>query len=200
MATINSASVRRVGLKHVLKVLGISSILLEINPLTSEPLRLAVLFGTEAATHSALLSAIAFGGITLIWELVCVIAAADLLDGKTSKKIIAHVRNTIGKVGLNKLMHHKTNLLTDFAITLVAGSPATVILKHLQEPGRSPEENRNLGYMMSIGAALIATLQGAAIVEGLWHPNIVTLSFAAVIVIGSMAAYYLLKRYLATSS
>lgn len=200
MATTHKASIRRKSVRHLLKVLGMASIMLEINPLTSEPLRLGVLFGTEAATHSVLLSGIAFGGITLLWELICVIAAADLLDNKTSQKIIGHIRNTIGKVGLNKLMRHKTNLLTDFAITLVAGSPATVILKHFQDPDRSPEKNRHLGYVMSIGAGFIALLQGLAIVEGLWHPNIATLSVAAFIVIGSIAAYYLLKRHLETSS
>jgi len=187
---------RQTRLRHALKILGIASILLEINPLTSEPLRLAVLVGTEAATHSVALSAIAFGGITLLWELGCVIAAADLLDGETSKKIIGHARKTIGKAGLNRLMHTKINRLTDFAITLVLGSPATVILKHVQDPNRSAEENRHLGYVMSVGAAAIATLQGAAIVEGLWHPSVETDAIAVVIVGGSVVAYYYIKRYL----
>lgn len=183
-------------LRHALKILGVAAIVLEINPLTSEPLRIAVLLGTEASTHSVVLSAAAFGGVTLLWELGCVIAAADLLDGKTSKKIIGHARKTIGKVGLNRLMHTKTSTLTDFAITLVLGSPGTVILKHMQEPDRSAEENRRLGYLMSVGAAAIATLQGAAIVEGLWHPSVETDVVAVVIVGGSLVAYYYIKRYL----
>ena len=191
-----SATIRQNRLRRALKIISVATILLEINPLTSEPLRLGILVGTEAATHSVVLSSVVFGGVTLLWELVCVIAAADLLDGRTSNKIIGHARNTIGKVGLNKLMHNKTNGLTDFAITLVLGSPATIILKHIQDPNRKAEENRHLGYVMSIGAGAIATLQGAAIVEGLWHPSAITISIALVIVTGSLLAYHYLRRYL----
>ncbi len=186
----------RTRLQHVLKILGIVTILLEINPLTSEPLRLAVLIGTEAATHNVFISTIVFGGVTLLWELVCVVIAADLLDGKISKKIIEHTKNTIGKIGLNRLIHTKTNTLTDFAIMIVLGSPATIILKHSQDPSRSAEKNRHLGYAMSVGAGVIAGLQGAAIVEGLWHPSVITDVIAVIIVGGSLVAYYRIKRYL----
>lgn len=185
-------------LKHLLKVLGIATILLEVNPLTSEPLRLAVLIGTQAATHKIVISAVAFGGVTLVWELACVIAAADLLDGNLSKKIIDRTRRSIGKIGLSKLTQTKTSTLTDLATTLVLGSPTTIILKHIQDPERSAEDNRHLGYTLSMGAGIISTIQGAAIVAGLWHPSFLT-DFAAVVIIGgSITAYHYTKRYLST--
>lgn len=187
---------KNIRIRRVLKVLGTAAILLEINPLTSEPIRLGVLVGVSEVSHNVALSAMAFGAVTFFWELACVIAAVELLDSRTSKKIIKHIRNTIGRVGLDKLMKSKTKVLTDFAITLVLGSPATIIIKHIQDPTRSTKENRRLGYVMSVGAGLIATIQGAAIVEGLWHPSVMTVAITVTIVGGSLAVYYYIKRHL----
>ncbi len=186
--------------RHLLTVVGVATIVLEINPVTSESIRLGVLALTEEATHSVVLSALAFGGITLIWELACVIVAAHLLEANLARKIIGHIRQTIGKVGLKKLIHSRSNLMTDLAITLLMGSPATIILKHSQDPERSIEQNRRLGYVMSVGASIVATLQGAAIAAGIWHPSAITITIALATVLISLIAYHYIKKYLANIS
>ncbi len=181
---------------RIIKSLEVTMIMTEINPLTSETLRFAVLFGAQAAFHNIAISALAFGGITLIWEVVAVISAADLLDTKTAEEVIGRVKFLIGKVGLSKLLVRKTSLLTDFGITLIAGSPATVILNHCQDPKRTARQNRELGYIMSIGAAVIATGQGAAIVAGIWHPSAENIAIAVIVIAATIATLKFVRKRL----
>jgi hypothetical protein len=173
-----------------------SLVILDLNPVVSEPIRFGTLFGAQAAFHSVVISGLAFGGITLLLDLFGTVATADLLEAKTAVIIIEKTNAVLKKAGLSRLLQINTNIVTDLGITLFVGTPITLIAKQRQDPDRTREDNIKLGSILSIIASFVSVLQGGAIVAGLWHPSIVTDTLAVVAVVSIVVTGSWLKKRL----
>jgi hypothetical protein len=178
--------------EHSLSLLEISLVMIDLVPFISEPIRFGTLFIVQGSFHNILLSGVAFGGITFILDALGAVAVADLLSKQITTTIIAKANSTIKLMGLGKLLSAKTNMIIDVGITLLVGTPITLILKQRDNPARTREDNIRLGIFLSAVATIVSVLQGSAIVAGFWHPNAITIGLG-VIVVGS---YVVIDRWL----
>ena len=173
-----------------------SLVIFDLNPLVSEPLRFGSLFIAQATLHNILISGLVFGGVTLLLDVLGSIAAADLLTKDQATNILIKTSSLLQKIGLKRLLDLKTNLSIDFAITLLVGTPVALVLKQWQEPSRGYHENVRYAVLLSAAAALIAALQGSAIVAGIWHPNSLDITVALVAILSLIIIPPWLKRRL----
>jgi hypothetical protein len=176
-------------LKRVVTALEVGVVLVEINPVSSESIRFGVLFGVQAAFNNVAISAASFGTITFVGDIIGIVAIIDLFNTKAAAKTLDRVNVLVTKLGLSWLFNVKTNFVTDLGITLLTGTPAAILLKHRQNPMRSNTENRQLGYRLSLAAAVVATAQGAALIAGIWHPNPITIAIALVTIASVIALH-----------
>jgi hypothetical protein len=181
-------------LKRISDIVKVAFVAADLNPIISEPIRFASLFGVQSLFHNVLISAVVFGGVTLLLDAVGTIALVDLIERKRTAKLIDKTRELIKKLGLSKLLNVETTFGIDFSITLLVGTPITIMIKQWQDPERKRAENMKLGLFLSTLASLVSILQGGAIVAGLWHPNSLNLALAVVAIASFLAVPRWLKQ------
>lgn len=181
-------------LGHILGTIEVSFVIIDLNPLISEFIRFGGLFATLAVTNSVVLSALAFGGLTLILDLLGAVSTADLLARKQANSLIEDTKKLINRAGFGKVLKIKTGLASDFSITLLVGTPITLILKQTQNPLRSREDNIKFGIALSVAASLVSTIQGGAMVTGLWKPSFATITLTVLAIVSLIAIPSWLKK------
>ncbi len=181
-------------LKHSFSTIEAAVVIIDLNPLISEPIRFGSLFTTIAVTNSVLASALVFGGATLILDMLGAVATADLLAKKRATSLIEGTKKLIAKAGFRRVLSLKTSLASDFSITLLVGTPITIILKQMQQPERRREENLKLGILLSAAAAIVSTIQGGAMVTGFWEPTPAGITLTIVAVVSLLAIPTWLKK------
>lgn len=171
-----------------------SFVMADLNPLISEPIRYGTLFAAQGLFDNIFLSGLAFGLITLLLDCSGAVAIADLFSQKSSAKIIRQSTSLIEKAGLARLLDTPTSKSVDFGITLIVGTPVTLLVKQHQDPKRTRGENIRQGLLLSFAASVVAALQGAAIVAGIWHPSPLTITVAVIVILGFLALNKYLKQ------
>ncbi len=160
---------------------------LEINPFTSEVARLALLGATLKVTGDPMLSAAVYGGSTLAQEVTAGVVTADVLDTTGSNRAVGKVNQGLDKIGASRILN--TNIATEAAVAIYAGTPAVTFLKHRQNPERTRQQNRRYAVGVSLGISAVCAAEGYAIAEGLDNPDPLKLSIAALGVGGIIASY-----------
>lgn len=179
---------------HALGTLEAAFVIIDLNPIISEPIRFGSLFTTIAVTNSVPLSAAAFGGTTLLLDLLGAVATADLLARRRAASLIEGTKKLISRAGFGRVLNIKTGLASDFSITLLVGTPITLILKQTQDPSRSREANMKLGITLSFGASIVSAIQGGAMVTGLWQPSFAGITLTVIAVVSLIAIPSWLKK------
>jgi hypothetical protein len=181
-------------LRHTLSTIEAALVIIDLNPLISEPIRFGSLFATIAVTNSVALSALAFGGTTLILDLFGALATADLLATDRATNLISGTKKLISRAGFGRVLNIKTGLASDFSITLLVGTPITLILKQTQDPKRSREDNLKLGFALSGAASVMSAVQGGAMVTGFWQPSAAGITLTVLAVVSLIAIPTWLKK------
>lgn len=182
-------------IRHFIVTIEVGLVMLDLIPIISEPIRFGVLFISLALSHNIFIAGLAFGLITLILDILGAIATADLLNKQITAQIITKTNNLLQIMHLNKIQKKETNILTDIGITLLVGTPITLILKQRHHPNRHLKDNLSLGILLSTLAAIISAVQGTAIVAGIWHPKFWTIVLAVGVIISIVIINRQLKRY-----
>lgn len=184
---------RKAWLKRGFAAVEVAFVIADLNPIISEPIRLGTLFGVQAFSHNVLAAALSFGAVTLVLDALGAMATADLLDRKLAKNIIAKTNEVISRLRITRLLDIKTNFAADLSITLLVGTPITIILKQRQDPVRRREVNLRFGLVLSCLASIASALQGGAIVAGLWHPTALSVSLAVLALASIVATSQVIK-------
>ncbi|HET8991803.1 MAG TPA: hypothetical protein VFN31_02085 [Candidatus Saccharimonadales bacterium] len=181
-------------LKHTLSTIEAAVVIIDLNPILSEPIRFGSLFATIAITNNVLASALVFGGTTLILDMLGAIATADLLAKKRATSLIEGTKRLITRTGFGRVLNLKTGLASDFSITLLVGTPITIILKQMQDQSRTREQNLKLGIELSFAASVVSAVQGGAMVTGLWQPSPAGITLTILAVVSLLAIPTWLKK------
>ncbi len=169
------------------KLVAASVLTLEMNPITNDGARYALLAATYGATRNPELAAAVYGASTLAYEGVGGVVAADVLDTPSGAKLVDKSNKVLDKIGASKFL--KTNTATEAAVAIYGGTPAVTFLKHRQNPERTRAENRRYATLVSLGISAVCAAEGFAITEGIHSPDALTLSIAGAGVGGFLASW-----------
>lgn len=180
---------RRVG-----QVASATFLALELNPITNEGARFAALAGAQALSENPHIAAGTFAAATLAIEGAGAAATAYLLHSELGTRAVARMNRAIERAKLDGFL--RTNIVSESAIALLAGSPAATVVKHRQNPDRTLQDNMRYGLATAAGVSLVSYPLGYAIAEGVAHPSVETIGLGALLLGGVYgAARYLRSRF-----
>jgi hypothetical protein len=158
---------------------------LALNPLTNEGSRLAIAGTVEATTHSAALTALAWGGSTLVIESGAALITSDLLQSERAPKTIAWLNKMLGKVGVKETT--KFNPMVKAGISYIAGSGVAVFVEQREDQTRTRSQNIRYGLKNAAALSVVCGAQGALVANGIADPSPLAIG-GAIIGVGSFFA------------
>jgi len=177
------------------KLVAGSVIAAEVSPL-NEAVRYGALGVAIASQDSALISAAVFAVTTFGVEAPAAIVTADVLDTESGDKTVSKINEVIDSRKLGGAL--KTGPISEFAVSLFAGSAITTAVKHRQDTTRSRYENRQFGVKTAAELAATMGVSGYLIARGIETPSPETIGggifFAGGVFLGAKKALERVKN------